>query len=273
MIPQAVLMRSGIKAVNTAKPKDAHNVVKRNRFNAVKASACWVWMSKNRVVDHVSKNISASVTLKRLDYINAQGRFKIMAQITRPVGEPPSPSDRVQIQVDEIQNFVDGRSICPYEAFWRTFKFEIHSRNPVVQILCVHLKNIQVITFIDRQPLQFIANNDGKKMTTLTECLDYNKFYTDGRHLTYLDFPKHFVWYLDSKTWCPRRRPGQGSIGRLAHVVLYFRVAYEALGLLGDDKEWDTALMEACFLSTPTELRNLFAQFLIFYEVLDPLRL
>ncbi|GKA35573.1 ribonuclease H-like domain-containing protein [Tanacetum coccineum] len=33
MIPQAVLMRSGIKAVNTAKPKDAHNDVKRNRFN------------------------------------------------------------------------------------------------------------------------------------------------------------------------------------------------------------------------------------------------
>ncbi|GJU50927.1 putative ribonuclease H-like domain-containing protein [Tanacetum coccineum] len=42
----------------------------------VKASACWVWMPKNRVVDHVSKNISASVTLKRLDYIDAQGRFK-----------------------------------------------------------------------------------------------------------------------------------------------------------------------------------------------------
>ncbi|GJU68383.1 ribonuclease H-like domain-containing protein [Tanacetum coccineum] len=78
MIPQLVLMRSGIKAVNTAKPKDAHNAVKRNRFNAVKESACWVWMPKNRVVDHVSKNISASVTLKRLDYIDAQGRFKSM---------------------------------------------------------------------------------------------------------------------------------------------------------------------------------------------------
>ncbi|GKC16708.1 hypothetical protein Tco_1013490 [Tanacetum coccineum] len=76
MIPQAVLMRSGIKAVNTAKPKDAHNAVKRNRFNTVKASACWVWMPKNRVVDHVSKN-NASVTLKRFDYIDAQGRFKL----------------------------------------------------------------------------------------------------------------------------------------------------------------------------------------------------
>ncbi|GKE64873.1 hypothetical protein Tco_1519034, partial [Tanacetum coccineum] len=83
MIPQAVLMKSRIKAVNTAKPKAAYNAVKRNRlFNAVKASACWVWMPKNRVVDHVSKNISASVTLKRLDYIDAQGRFKsVMAWV------------------------------------------------------------------------------------------------------------------------------------------------------------------------------------------------
>ncbi|GJX32701.1 hypothetical protein Tco_0242556 [Tanacetum coccineum] len=52
------------------------NTVRARGFNVVKASACWVWMPKNRVVDHVSKNISASVTLKRLDYIDVQGRFK-----------------------------------------------------------------------------------------------------------------------------------------------------------------------------------------------------
>ncbi|GJW50700.1 putative ribonuclease H-like domain-containing protein [Tanacetum coccineum] len=75
-VPKAVLMKTGMRPVNAAKPKAAYNAVKRNRFNAVKASACWVWMPKNRVVDHVSKNISASVTLKRLDYIDAQGRFK-----------------------------------------------------------------------------------------------------------------------------------------------------------------------------------------------------
>ncbi|GKC59318.1 ribonuclease H-like domain-containing protein [Tanacetum coccineum] len=77
-VPKAVLMKTGMRPVNAAKPKAAYNAVKRNRFNVVKASACWVWMPKNRVVDHVSKNISASVTLKRLDYIDAQGRFKWM---------------------------------------------------------------------------------------------------------------------------------------------------------------------------------------------------
>ncbi|GJT90819.1 putative ribonuclease H-like domain-containing protein [Tanacetum coccineum] len=75
-VPKAVLMKTGMRPVNAAKPKAAYNAVKRNRFNDVKASACWVWMPKNRVIDHVSKYNNASVTLKRLDYIDAQGRFK-----------------------------------------------------------------------------------------------------------------------------------------------------------------------------------------------------
>ncbi|GJV90542.1 hypothetical protein Tco_1538355 [Tanacetum coccineum] len=134
MAPRAVLMKTGLKSVNTARPVNtvrsvntgrpfstarsfntvrpsytAHpkstihcarprtyfqnqaqstvhmpfykrtTLTKRcfnQRFNDVKASACWVWKPKNRVIDHVSKNNIASVTLKRLDYIDAQGRFK-----------------------------------------------------------------------------------------------------------------------------------------------------------------------------------------------------
>ncbi|GJW21431.1 ribonuclease H-like domain-containing protein [Tanacetum coccineum] len=67
--------------INTAKLKDAHNAVKRNRFNIVKASTCLFWMPKNIVIDHVSKNNSALVTLKRFDYIDAQGRFKWMHRL------------------------------------------------------------------------------------------------------------------------------------------------------------------------------------------------
>ncbi|GKF56072.1 hypothetical protein Tco_0166412 [Tanacetum coccineum] len=84
MIPQAVLMRSGIKAVNT-----------------VKASACWVWMPKNRVIDHVSKYNNASITLKRFDYIDAQGRFKSDDL------EDPSKQGRKNAQIDEDHFEVD----------------------------------------------------------------------------------------------------------------------------------------------------------------------
>ncbi|GJR86496.1 integrase, catalytic region, zinc finger, CCHC-type containing protein [Tanacetum coccineum] len=40
------------KNVNTARPKAVVNVVKENNFNAVKASACWVWKLKHKVLDH-----------------------------------------------------------------------------------------------------------------------------------------------------------------------------------------------------------------------------
>ncbi|GKF22783.1 hypothetical protein Tco_0075105 [Tanacetum coccineum] len=47
------------KKFNTARPKAVVNVVKGNNVNAVKASACWVWKIKTKVLDHVSKHHSA----------------------------------------------------------------------------------------------------------------------------------------------------------------------------------------------------------------------
>ncbi|GJS90272.1 hypothetical protein Tco_0772908 [Tanacetum coccineum] len=58
--------------VNTARPKVVVNVIKGNHVNAVKASACWVWKPKTKVIDHVSKHNSASITLKKFDYGNPQ---------------------------------------------------------------------------------------------------------------------------------------------------------------------------------------------------------
>ncbi|GJT27759.1 hypothetical protein Tco_0908034 [Tanacetum coccineum] len=58
--------------VNAVRPKVVVNAVKGNNVNAVKASACWVWKPKNKVLDHVSKHNSASITLKKFDYGNPQ---------------------------------------------------------------------------------------------------------------------------------------------------------------------------------------------------------
>nr|GEU37213.1 hypothetical protein [Tanacetum cinerariifolium] len=65
------------KNVNTARQKAIVNDVKGNNLNAVKASACWVWKPKHKVLDYVSKHNSASITLKKFDYIDAQGRSKV----------------------------------------------------------------------------------------------------------------------------------------------------------------------------------------------------
>ncbi|GJZ00298.1 hypothetical protein Tco_0517727, partial [Tanacetum coccineum] len=45
---------------------------KGNEANAVKASACWVWRPKHKVLDYVSGNNGASTSFKRFDYGNPQ---------------------------------------------------------------------------------------------------------------------------------------------------------------------------------------------------------
>ncbi|GJY51385.1 hypothetical protein Tco_0442232 [Tanacetum coccineum] len=70
-------VRSRIKAVNTAKPKDAHNALKRNRFNTVKASACWVWMPKNRVIDHTVEGLKTVDGLKTVEGLKPAG-YKVI---------------------------------------------------------------------------------------------------------------------------------------------------------------------------------------------------
>ncbi|GJV34348.1 hypothetical protein Tco_1394748 [Tanacetum coccineum] len=78
MIPQAILMRSGGE-----KKRKTINADNQKQYIMLLRLPCWVWKPKNRVIDHVSKNNIASVTLKRLDYIDAQGRFKsVMAWVS-----------------------------------------------------------------------------------------------------------------------------------------------------------------------------------------------
>nr|GEU78676.1 hypothetical protein [Tanacetum cinerariifolium] len=62
--------------VNNARPKAILNDVQGNQVNDVKASACWVWRPKNKVLDHVSRKNSASMSFKRIDYVDAQVRSK-----------------------------------------------------------------------------------------------------------------------------------------------------------------------------------------------------
>ncbi|GJS60332.1 uncharacterized mitochondrial protein-like protein [Tanacetum coccineum] len=70
------------KKINTARPKVVVNAVKGNNFNAVKASACWVWKPKHKVLDHVSKHKSASITLKSLIILMHKADPRNMSYLT-----------------------------------------------------------------------------------------------------------------------------------------------------------------------------------------------
>ncbi|GJU45743.1 DNA helicase [Tanacetum coccineum] len=219
-----------------------------------------------------------SMLIKYLFKYISKGPDRILGKIEKSVEDASTSTSERHIQVDEIQNYVDGRFICPFEACWRIFEYPIHRREPAVQILNVHLENMQRVNFRERDRLDVIVNLPDRKKTTLTEWYVYNNEHTDGRHLTYLDFPSEFVWYSDSKSWHRRVVRTKKSLGRLTYVhpnsgdlfyfrmllshqkgckspievrtvngqiLLTYRAACEALGLLGDDREWDIALEES----------------------------
>ncbi|GKD77624.1 ribonuclease H-like domain-containing protein [Tanacetum coccineum] len=83
MVPRAVLMKTGLRSLNTARPVNtAHpkttvysarpmshfSKLAQSTVNAIKASACWVWRP--------TKLNSASITLKRHNYVDARGISK-----------------------------------------------------------------------------------------------------------------------------------------------------------------------------------------------------
>ncbi|GJS70163.1 DNA helicase [Tanacetum coccineum] len=219
-----------------------------------------------------------TMLIKYLFKYISKGTDRVVANVTKPVAAVASTSNTPSIHVDEIKNYVEARYIGPHEACWRILDFPIHYRNPPVQTLAVHLENMQQITFRSKDNLESVVNNPVKKKTTLTEWLEYNKYNTDGRHLTYLNFPSEYTWHVSDKYWQRRRYLNKFCIGRLTYVhpaagdLFYERMllchqkgcrsfaeirtlngityptnkaSCQALGLLGGDEEWIGAFQEA----------------------------
>nr|GFA78624.1 DNA helicase [Tanacetum cinerariifolium] len=127
-----------------------------------------------------------------------------------------------------------------------------HTREPVVQILNVHLDNMQRIKFRKRDRLDIIVNMPDKKKTTLIEWLASKS----GQN-------KEIPWNTNLRS---------SKLGR-SLLLAIATAACEALGLLGDDKEWDIAFEESIISTSSAEVRTLFAQILIYYDVSYPPKL
>nr|GEZ26382.1 DNA helicase [Tanacetum cinerariifolium] len=213
-----------------------------------------------------------SMLIKYLFKYISKGTDRVVARISTnstSVSDPGASTTTYQSQVvvDEIKNYLDARYIIHHEACWRIFEFDIHYREPTVQILSIHLMNIQRVAFRYQDKLDSIVVDTHKKKTTLTEWLHCNEWNTDGRHLTYLDFPSEFVWYADGKYWRRRRVRTKSSIGRLTYVHPATGDLFYQRMLLCHQKGCKS------FLATPAELRTLLAHILTFCQVSDLIKL
>nr|GEU82001.1 helitron helicase-like domain-containing protein [Tanacetum cinerariifolium] len=79
-----------------------------------------------------------------------KGTNIVFARVARPIGESSTTATPSRHVIDEIQNYVEGCFICAHEAYWRLLKFDIHRHKLAVQILAVHLEDMQRVTFRDQ---------------------------------------------------------------------------------------------------------------------------
>ncbi|CAF2154317.1 unnamed protein product [Brassica napus] len=162
----------------------------------------------------------------------------------------------------------------------------------------------QRLVYDQNKRLEEVLSQEDIEKTMLTAYFVANQTYEEARELTYIQFPEHFVYHSDNKTWTPRK---QGTaIGRLVYVPptagdkyylrillnvvkgafgyddLYtvggtkfeeFRDACFARGLLDDDKEWHDAIVEPSHWATVSPTKELICPYLAFCEVGNPLEL
>lgn len=102
--------------------------------------------------------------------------------------------------------YYDCRYICPCEAAWRLFAYDIQFRNPAVERLSFHLPNEQSIAFDNDASVLDVLQRDTIKNNMFLAWFEANKKYPSARKLTYREMPIHFVWKRKEREWQPRKR-------------------------------------------------------------------
>ena len=201
---------------------------------------------------------------------------------------------------DEIEDYLDLRSVGSSEASWHLLNFNISQNKPAVYALRVHLENEQQVVYDMGTEEQSLEQ---QRCTELTGFFQFNKE-NPGTMITYVDFPESLTWSSTEKKWRWRKNASD-TIGRIHSVhpaageVYYLRMLLHhdhskgeksfddlqtvdgvpqesfqevcrCLGLLQDDNEWDEALTEGALTAMPSTLRELFVTIVLFCMPSNP---
>ncbi|XP_035840386.1 uncharacterized protein LOC118487551 [Helianthus annuus] len=214
-----------------------------------------------------------------------------------------SNNENEQAENDEIKEYYDCRYISACEASWRIFSNEVNYRSPSVMRLPFHLPGQQTVYFGPDEDINHVLNKPSVNSSMVLSWMQRNQDPDDtvARTLTYVQFPRFYVWKLDQRIWVPRIK-GK-TIGRIhsvspstdeayylrillnkvkgptsfddiktvnGRVYDTFRDACYALGLLDDDSEYIEAIKEANISGSAGYIRNLFATMLLLSTLSRP---
>ncbi|CAN6892364.1 unnamed protein product [Brassica oleracea] len=163
------------------------------------------WCCKTGAIKYLFKYITKGVdrAMALLEHTGSQDRAELEKK-------------KEHLEMDEIDRYLECRYISACEASWRLFSFHIHHNQPSVMKLTLHLPGKHRLVYDQDKSLEEVLSQEDIEKTMLTAYFVANQRYEEARELTYIQFPEHFVYHSDIKTWTPRK---QGTaIGRLIYV-------------------------------------------------------
>ena len=246
-------------------------------------------------------NVEATASPKAIKYLFKyvhKGNDRAMAKASLE-GQPR----------DEIQEYIDMRSVSSGEACFHLFAFPITDRFPAVLPLRVHLKEQQQIVYDEDAEMMALEN---QRETELTAFFSFNEKNSNVDRMElprYVDMPEHYRYDKPKKEWILRKQNINTVIGRVHAVnpvageAYYLRVllhdnhcrgktSFEdmlvlpdgrvcetfkevccELGLLADDVEWKRALEDASVTQMCPQIRELYVMILMFCFPSSPVAL
>lgn len=232
-------------------------------------------------------------------YVNKGSDMAVFGLSRQNEANAPNQPNAPNIRIDEIDQFQMGRYISSNEAVWRILGFSIHERYPTVQHLSVHLENGQRVYFTEQNAQQRAEQPRNTTLTAFFRLCETDEFarmllyHEVPRYYTWNASRNEFQRRKQGAAV-----PGQAGIrasdalGRVytvhpnnaecfflrmllhevrgptsfqaiktvdGEVCETYREACFRLGLLEDDRHWDTTLTEASETCHPHQIRTLFA--------------
>ena len=95
--------------------------------------------------------------------------------------------------IDEIKQYRDARWVTPPEALWRIYGFDLNKVHPPVKQLQLHLPDMHMVSFHQRQKIKDVVNRLGVEQSMLTAYFEANRLHEKARGILYREFPEHFT--------------------------------------------------------------------------------
>ncbi|XP_026377933.1 uncharacterized protein LOC113272291 [Papaver somniferum] len=155
---------------------------------------------------------------------------------------------------DEIKKFVDARWVCPQEALWRIYKYQMNKICPPVVSLQIHLKYQQKIFLPEGRTVREVLR---REKASLQSLLNINVTTVNGRvNVVLARTNNYYLRLLLNNVRDPTFFEDLLKVGSVTFSM--YREVSQHLDLLESDTSMRDTLLEATQVHMPSSLRRLF---------------